>query len=87
MAGSVLPGWAVCLAVIGGFGVALAAASGRDFDKQFLTMMIAHHEGAISMGRTEATQDANTDAKALAERISTSQQTEIDTMRSILARI
>ncbi|MEV4761489.1 DUF305 domain-containing protein [Micromonospora chokoriensis] len=65
----------------------LAAASGRDFDKQFLTMMIAHHEGAITMARTEAAQGANPDAKALAERIRTSQQAEIDTMRSILARI
>ncbi|MEU7982012.1 DUF305 domain-containing protein [Micromonospora sp. NPDC049081] len=65
----------------------LAAASGRDFDKQFLTMMIAHHEGAITMAKTEATQGTNTDAKALAERISTSQRAEIDTMKSILARI
>ncbi|WP_405093251.1 DUF305 domain-containing protein [Micromonospora sp. NBC_01392] len=65
----------------------LAASSGRDFDKQFLTMMIAHHEGAITMARTEAAQGANSDAKALAERISTSQRAEIDTMKSILARI
>ncbi|WP_422754145.1 DUF305 domain-containing protein [Micromonospora sp. WMMD708] len=65
----------------------LAAASGRDFDRQFLTMMIAHHEGAVTMARTEAAQGANSDAKALAERISITQQTEIDTMRTILARI
>ncbi|WP_329016297.1 DUF305 domain-containing protein [Micromonospora rifamycinica] len=65
----------------------LAAASGRDFDRRFLTMMIAHHEGAITMAQTEAAQGANSDAKALAERISTTQQTEIDTMKSILARI
>ncbi|GAB3795798.1 DUF305 domain-containing protein [Micromonospora zhanjiangensis] len=65
----------------------LAAASGRDFDRQFLTMMIAHHEGAITMARTEAAQGANGDAKALAGRISTTQQAEIDTMKTILARI
>ncbi|MFI6128511.1 DUF305 domain-containing protein [Micromonospora sp. NPDC051141] len=65
----------------------LAAASGRDFDRRFLTMMIAHHEGAITMARTEAAQGADSDAKALAERISTTQRAEIDTMRSILARI
>ncbi|MBY8871664.1 DUF305 domain-containing protein [Micromonospora sp. PLK6-60] len=65
----------------------LAAASGRDFDRQFLTMMIAHHEGAITMARTEAAQGANSDAKELAGRISTTQQTEIDTMKDILARI
>ncbi len=28
---------------------ALAAAEGTDFDRQFLTLMIAHHEGAIDM--------------------------------------
>ncbi len=28
---------------------ALAAATGPDFDRQFLTLMIAHHEGAIQM--------------------------------------
>lgn len=28
---------------------ALAAAKGTDFDKQFLTLMIAHHEGAVDM--------------------------------------
>ncbi|GLZ57220.1 DUF305 domain-containing protein [Micromonospora sp. NBRC 107095] len=65
----------------------LSAASGRDFDRQFLTMMIAHHEGAITMARTEAAQGANSDAKALAGRIATTQQTEIDTMKTLLARI
>jgi uncharacterized protein (DUF305 family) len=28
---------------------ALAAAKGADFDRQFLTLMIAHHEGAVDM--------------------------------------
>ncbi|MEO3773999.1 DUF305 domain-containing protein [Micromonospora sp. B9E7] len=65
----------------------LAAASGRDFDRRFLTMMIAHHEGAITMARTEAAQGASADAKALAGQIATTQQTEIDTMKTILARI
>lgn len=65
----------------------LTTASGRDFDKQFLTMMIAHHEGAITMARDEVAQGANSDAKALAERISTTQQAEIDTMKALLATI
>ncbi|WP_265562397.1 DUF305 domain-containing protein [Sphingomicrobium arenosum] len=30
---------------------ALAAATGADFDRQFLTLMIAHHEGALDMVR------------------------------------
>ncbi|MGC5016966.1 DUF305 domain-containing protein [Micromonospora sp. DT47] len=65
----------------------LEAASGKDFDKHFLTMMIAHHQGAITMAEDEVTRGANTDAKALAQRIITAQQAEIATMNKILARL
>jgi uncharacterized protein (DUF305 family) len=65
----------------------LKAVSGKNFDKQFLTMMIAHHQGAIQMARQEQTSGVNADAKALAERIATSQQGEIDTMNKIIARL
>ncbi len=65
----------------------LEAASGTEFDRQFLTMMIAHHEGAVTMGEEETAQGANPDAKALAQRIATTQQAEIDTMKKILARL
>ncbi|MEU7613897.1 DUF305 domain-containing protein [Micromonospora sp. NPDC049204] len=66
---------------------ALGAATGADFDRQFLTMMIAHHRGAISMARNEISNGANTDAKALAQQIADDQQAEIDTMKRILARL
>jgi uncharacterized protein (DUF305 family) len=65
----------------------LKAASGKDVDKQFCTMMIAHHQGAIQMAKQEQTAGVNPDAKALAGRIATSQQAEIDTMNKILARL
>jgi uncharacterized protein (DUF305 family) len=65
----------------------LTAVSGKDFDKQFCTMMIAHHQGAIQMAKQEQTGGTNPDAKALAQRIATSQQGEIDTMNRILARL
>jgi uncharacterized protein (DUF305 family) len=65
----------------------LKAASGKNFDKQFCTMMIAHHQGAIEMAKQEQATGANPDAKALAERIATSQQGEIDSMNKILARL
>ncbi|SCL31867.1 Uncharacterized conserved protein, DUF305 family [Micromonospora pallida] len=65
----------------------LAAANGRDFDKQFLTMMIAHHQGAITMAKNELVQGSNTDAKNLAQRIIDDQQAEIDTMNKILTRL
>ncbi|SCG80425.1 Uncharacterized conserved protein, DUF305 family [Micromonospora echinaurantiaca] len=65
----------------------LAAASGREFDRQFLTMMIAHHEGAITMAEDELADGANSDAKKLAQEIITAQRAEIATMREILARL
>ncbi|MEO3776687.1 DUF305 domain-containing protein [Micromonospora sp. B11E3] len=65
----------------------LASATGTDFDRRFLTMMIAHHEGAISMAKDELAKGANQDAKALAQRIAASQQAEIDAMNKILARL
>ncbi|GIJ77246.1 Uncharacterized conserved protein, DUF305 family [Micromonospora phaseoli] len=65
----------------------LAAASGTEFDRQFLTMMIAHHEGAITMGEEEAAEGANPEARALAQRIITTQRAEIDTMKKILDRL
>ncbi|WP_328822438.1 DUF305 domain-containing protein [Micromonospora rubida] len=65
----------------------LAGATGAEFDRQFLTMMIAHHEGAITMAREELAKGANADAKAMAQRIVTAQQGEIDAMNKILARL
>ncbi|MER5332104.1 DUF305 domain-containing protein [Micromonospora sp. NPDC002717] len=65
----------------------LAAASGREFDRQFLTMMIAHHEGAVTMARDELARGVNAEAKALAQQIVTTQQAEIDTMEKILDRL
>ncbi|MER7330515.1 MULTISPECIES: DUF305 domain-containing protein [unclassified Micromonospora] len=65
----------------------LAAASGREFDRQFLTMMIAHHEGAVTMARDELARGTNAEAKALAQQIVTAQQAEIVTMEKILGRL
>ncbi|MEU5939617.1 DUF305 domain-containing protein [Micromonospora sp. NPDC047548] len=65
----------------------LADASGQQFDRQFLTMMIAHHEGAITMAQEELASGANAAAKAMAQQIVSAQQGEIDTMKTILARL
>ncbi|GAA3933905.1 DUF305 domain-containing protein [Actinoplanes auranticolor] len=65
----------------------LEAATGTAFDKQFLTMMIAHHEGAVTMGQDELEDGSNAGAKALAQKIVTDQQAEIATMRTILDRL
>jgi uncharacterized protein (DUF305 family) len=64
----------------------LAAASGADFDRQWMAMMIDHHNGAIAMANTELANGANPDAKALATAIITAQQSEIATMRGMLGQ-
>ena len=58
---------------------------GRDWDDMFLTMMIAHHRGAIAMAKQELDHGRFPDALALARQIITSQQQEIVTMRGLLA--
>ncbi|GAA0371319.1 DUF305 domain-containing protein [Actinoallomurus spadix] len=62
----------------------LDSLSGKAFDKAFLQMMIQHHQGAITMAKTEQAQGSNADAKALAGSIITSQSAEITTMRNLL---
>lgn len=63
---------------------ALMNASGADFDHMFLTMMTAHHQGAIEMAKTEQTDGMNPDAIALAQQIESSQTAEITTMQGLL---
>ncbi|MEV6333085.1 DUF305 domain-containing protein [Nocardia vinacea] len=65
---------------------ALAAASGADFDRQWLELMIEHHTGAIAMSNTELADGVNPDAKALATAIVAAQQAEIGTMRGLLGQ-
>nr|WP_231956835.1 MULTISPECIES: DUF305 domain-containing protein [unclassified Actinoplanes] len=64
----------------------LAKAKGAAFDKQFLAMMISHHEGAITMAQQEVAQGSSPDAKALAQKIVTDQQAEIVTMKGLLSK-
>ena len=63
---------------------ALKNAQGVDASKLFLTGMIKHHQGAITMGQDEIKNGEFPDAVALAKSIVESQQKEIDTMNEIL---
>ena len=65
----------------------LTAATGAAFDKQFLTMMIAHHEGAITMANEQTAKGSNPQAKALASKIVADQQAEITTMKDLLTKV
>ena len=66
---------------------ALQNAQGVEASKLFLTQMITHHEGAITMAQTEVEDGQYPDAVAMAQSIITSQQQEIDTMNGILASL
>ncbi|WP_263730537.1 DUF305 domain-containing protein [Cellulomonas sp. SG140] len=65
----------------------LAGSSGTAFDRQFLTLMISHHEGALQMAASEQAQGQNADARKLAAVITTSQTAEIEQMRAMLATL
>ena len=63
----------------------LETLKGADFDKLWLTSMIGHHEGAVTMAKTEIADGANADAKALADHIVTAQEAEIAQMKKMVA--
>ncbi|MCA2216609.1 DUF305 domain-containing protein [Wangella sp. NEAU-J3] len=63
---------------------AFTAATGADFDRMFLEMMIRHHQGAITMAAAQRQQGLNPSAKALAEAVEREQAAEITQMRSLL---
>jgi uncharacterized protein (DUF305 family) len=66
---------------------ALKDAQGVDAGKLFLTQMIAHHEGAITMAQSEIKDGQYPAAVEMARAIVTTQQQEIDTMNGILASL
>jgi uncharacterized protein (DUF305 family) len=66
---------------------ALQNAQGVEASKLFLTQMIAHHEGAITMAQTEIKDGQYPAAVELAKSIVSAQQKEIETMKGILATL
>lgn len=64
----------------------LKSAKGAAFDRLFLTGMIAHHQGAIDMA-AQARESANTEVSDLANWITSSQTSEIDEMKALLATL
>ncbi|ODS99131.1 MAG: DUF305 domain-containing protein [Erythrobacter sp. SCN 62-14] len=67
---------------------ALAAAKGVEFDRQFLTLMIAHHEGALIMVKDLLKEPGSAADPVLFQFISdieTEQKGEIDRMDALLA--
>jgi uncharacterized protein (DUF305 family) len=66
---------------------ALKDAQGVDAGKLFLTQMITHHKGAITMAQSEIKDGQYPPAVEMARAIVTTQQQEIDTMNGILASL
>jgi uncharacterized protein (DUF305 family) len=64
----------------------LKKASGDDFDKKFLAMMVKHHEGAVAMGRTEKSDGKYGPATRLAADVVTAQTAEIEQMNKMLGK-
>lgn len=64
---------------------ALTAASGVEAERQFLTLMIAHHQGALDMAEAVQDRATNTSILSFATAVITSQQAEITLMQTMLA--
>lgn len=92
-----LTGWSEPTAMAGSMGMngmmttadldKLKSAQGTETAKLFLTQMIAHHEGAVEMAKSEVTGGRNADAVALAKSIVASQESEIKDMKDRLAAL
>ena len=66
---------------------ALEGASGAEFDKMFLTMMVEHHKGAIEMADTEIADGQFPAALDLARKIKGDQEKEIAEMEGLAAQL
>lgn len=65
----------------------LRTARGRAFDTLFLTLMIRHHEGAVSMAAQELRRGRDRAMRAMAQDVVSGQQIEIARMRGIQRRL
>ncbi|MGC4813766.1 DUF305 domain-containing protein [Micromonospora sp. DT228] len=62
----------------------LAASRGPDFDRLFVRMMTAHHQGAIEMATNLLTVGSDLTLNEFATSVATEQTVEIDRMREVL---
>jgi uncharacterized protein (DUF305 family) len=64
----------------------LEKASGAEFDKMFLEMMVEHHEGAVEMAKTEKADGEYGPATKLADDVIVAQTAEIEQMNKMLGK-
>jgi uncharacterized protein (DUF305 family) len=60
---------------------ALNAARDKDFDAEFIRLMIPHHEGAVTMARDALTKAERPEIRTLANQIIKAQEAEIKMLR------
>lgn len=65
----------------------LEQATGTEFDRRFLQLMIAHHTGALEMAQTQLDDGVNTEMRDLAQTIIAAQEAEIAEMEDLLAAL
>ncbi|MFF1831801.1 DUF305 domain-containing protein [Paenarthrobacter sp. NPDC058040] len=65
----------------------LETAQGVEAAKLFLSQMITHHEGAITMAKTETASGKNADALQLSKDIVKAQESEIKEMQQLLTTL
>jgi uncharacterized protein (DUF305 family) len=59
----------------------MKAMTGADFERMFLDMMIAHHQGAVAMAKEALNKSEHSEVKNLAQQIIDAQQKEIEMMK------
>lgn len=59
---------------------ALQGKTGEEFDKEFITQMIVHHQGAIDMAQAAKENAGREEIKTLADEIIAAQTNEIEMM-------
>jgi uncharacterized protein (DUF305 family) len=62
---------------------ALKAATGADFDRLYLQLMIAHHEGAVRMAVEVLSSGRDVRVEEMANDVAVSQTDEMERMKAI----
>ncbi|HEY0617512.1 MAG TPA: DUF305 domain-containing protein, partial [Kribbella sp.] len=65
----------------------LGNATGTMFDRMWTQLMVKHHQGAVTMAKTEQAAGKETAAIALAKKIETDQNREIATMQRLMGQL